>query len=163
MAGLNGKALTDELKLCKKKPRHFLFAAGSRLEDHYLYLSKKKIPKSLTKEAKAAAGAPKAHLGVVELNRDTGELEFRTSQGFSDKHGKALRALVKKRAGLTSVNAVFRLVEDEAATEIGDEAPDASGGASASVAEGERDAMARAIATINGEIEQIAAALKLAI
>ncbi|MEL7472752.1 MAG: hypothetical protein AAGK04_05480 [Planctomycetota bacterium] len=112
MPGLDGKELTTALKAAKKKPRNFLFAAGSKLEDHYLDLSKKKIPKSRTKEAKAAAGAPKAYTGVVEFDKNSGELQFKTAVGFADKQSKALRMLVKKRAGLTSLTPVLKLVED---------------------------------------------------
>ncbi|MEL7472108.1 MAG: hypothetical protein AAGK04_02235 [Planctomycetota bacterium] len=111
MPGLDGKELTTALKIAKKKPRNFLFAAGSKVEDHYLELSKKRIPKSKAKEAKAAAGAPKAYMGVVEFDKDTGELVFQTNANFADKQTKALRMLVKKRAGLKSIEPVLKLVE----------------------------------------------------
>ncbi|MEL7472327.1 MAG: hypothetical protein AAGK04_03345, partial [Planctomycetota bacterium] len=124
MPGLDGKALIAALKVAKKKPRNFLFAAGSKLEDHYLDLSKKRIPKSKAKEAKAAAGSPKAYQGVVEFDSDTGQLIFKTKLGFADKQTKALRMLVKKRAGLKSVEPVLQLVEelDEVDFEDDDEA-----------------------------------------
>ncbi|MEL7472750.1 MAG: hypothetical protein AAGK04_05470 [Planctomycetota bacterium] len=112
MPGLDGKELTTELKICKKKPRNFLFAAGSKLEDHYLDLSKRKIPRSRMQEAKAAAKSPKAYLGVVEFDKPSGELRFKTTLGFADKQSKALRMLVKKRAGLTAFTPVLKLVDD---------------------------------------------------
>lgn len=110
MAGLDGKELTAALKIAKKKPRNYLFAAGSKLEEHYLFLSKKRIPKSMMKEAKAASKSPKAYLGTCEYDKDSGVLVFETDKPFADKQVKGLRNLVKKRGGLKSLETELKQV-----------------------------------------------------
>lgn len=109
MAGLDGKELTAALKMAKKKPRNFVFSAGSKLEQHFLELSKKKIPKGVIKDAKAATKSPKAFAGVCEFQ--DGVLVFKTKLSFGDMHSKALRQLVKKRAGLTSLTVELKQVD----------------------------------------------------
>jgi len=109
MAGLDDKELTAALKMAKKKPRNFVFSAGSKLEQHFLELSKKKIPKGVVKDAKAQTKSPKAFQGVCEY-RD-GVLVFQTKLSFGDQHSKALRQLVKKRAGLSSLTAELKQVD----------------------------------------------------
>lgn len=110
MAGMDGKELIAALKQAKKKPRNFLFAAGTKLEEHYLFISKKRIPRSMKSDAKAAAKTPKVYFGVCEYDKATKTLVFSTTEAFADKQEKGIRKLFKQRLALKSIEPELRLV-----------------------------------------------------
>ena len=129
MPSLDGKELTQILKMASKKKFHYVFAPGKTLEQSFIALDKKKLPPEVLKEAKdQTASKPIRGTCTVE---DGEVFVFETDKPYSNKHLKALKLLMKKRAKLPKYEVEIRGDKEEDEEDDGGKTPGKKAGSGA--------------------------------